>query len=202
MPALHRDSRWVANIRPEPAGGRLVATPYWSLWSSGRPTKWLAISSKEAWIRLVALWRYHRLTLLRERFAQLLTLLFECLFGVLLGCAAAEQLRSQGADQGEEADAGCDDRRGDLRAHKRNLVQLAAPGATAPAIGRNPGATRACPGAAWQGTRPQAPGSPSAALGALVHGFAAYPTGAAPGRARPGAASAPRRSLARTWPAT
>ena len=35
------------------------ATPYWPLWSSGGPTKWLAISSKEAWIR-VKLRRYHR----------------------------------------------------------------------------------------------------------------------------------------------
>ena len=38
-------------------------------------------------------------------------------------------------DQGDEADAGCDDRRGDLRAHERNLVQLAAPGARRPPSG-------------------------------------------------------------------
>jgi hypothetical protein len=38
---------------------RLTEYPSWSLWSSGRPTKRLAISSKEAWIRVVALRRYH-----------------------------------------------------------------------------------------------------------------------------------------------
>jgi hypothetical protein len=63
--------------------------------------------------------------LLRERSVQPLTLLFE----VVAGCAAAEILRSQRTDQGEEADAGCDDRRGDLRAHERNLIRFAMVGA-------------------------------------------------------------------------
>ena len=37
----------------------------------------------------------------------------------------AVELCSHSSDQGEETDAGCDDRRGDLRAHERNLLQVA-----------------------------------------------------------------------------
>ena len=55
--------------------------------------------------------------LLRERPVQLLTLLFECLLGVPAGCAAAGNLHGHRSDHSEDADAGRDDRRGDLRAH-------------------------------------------------------------------------------------
>jgi hypothetical protein len=65
--------------------------------------------------------------LLLKRLVQLVTLLFEC----LLGGAAAENLRRQGADHGESA---CDDRRHDLRVHKRNLVRLGEPDTAAMSV--------------------------------------------------------------------
>src|SRR5262249_6161121 len=62
------------------------------------------------------------LALLRERPVQVLTLLFQRLLGVSVGGTTAEILRSQRTDQGEDADAGCDDRCGDLRTHKRKPI--------------------------------------------------------------------------------
>jgi hypothetical protein len=52
--------------------------------------------------------------LLGQRSVQLVPLLFECPFGVAARGAAAKVLCNQRTDQGEEADAGCDDRRHDL----------------------------------------------------------------------------------------
>ena len=43
------------------------------------------------------------------------------------GKTAARDSEDDG-DDGDDANAACDDRRGDLRVHKRNLVRLAAPG--------------------------------------------------------------------------
>jgi hypothetical protein len=48
-----------AGLVNNPAPVRAAAA-YWSIWSSGRPTKWLVIPSKEAWIRVVALRRYYQ----------------------------------------------------------------------------------------------------------------------------------------------
>ena len=54
---------------------------------------------------------------------QVLTLFSERFLRIPAGCAAAKILRSQGAYQSENADAGCNERCDDLRVHKRNLVQ-------------------------------------------------------------------------------
>jgi hypothetical protein len=59
----------------------------------------------------------------------------QCLLGVPAGCAAAEILGGQRTDQGDNADAGCDDRRGDLRAHERNLIRFAMLGAAVACLG-------------------------------------------------------------------
>jgi len=80
-------------------------------------------------VQLIAL-RIQRLvqlvTLLFEASVQLFTLLrellVECVFSVPAGYTAAEILRNQRNDQGEDADTACDDRRSDLRAHERNLA--------------------------------------------------------------------------------
>ena len=65
------------------------------------------------------------LALLRERCIQLLALLSACLFSVAAGAADAVELRSQGTDEGEDADAACNERSLNTRTHNRNLVQLA-----------------------------------------------------------------------------
>ena len=64
------------------------------------------------------------------------SLLFECLPGVLAGCAAAEILRSQRTDQGKGTDDGCDGRCGDFRVHKRNLLRVATAATQKIAFGR------------------------------------------------------------------
>jgi hypothetical protein len=66
---------------------------------------------------------WKNLTVLLENSALLHALRFECLLGIPAGGAAAEILRNYRGDQGENAGA----RRGDLRAHERNLLQTAAP---------------------------------------------------------------------------
>ena len=68
------------------------------------------------------------LALLRECGVQLLALLFACLFSVAAGAADAVELRSQGTNQGEDADAACNERSLNTRTHNRNLVQLAVSG--------------------------------------------------------------------------
>ena len=56
--------------------------------------------------------------------------------GILAGCAAAEVLRGQRADQGEDTDAGCDGRCGDFRVHERNLLRVATAATQKIAFGR------------------------------------------------------------------
>src|SRR5262249_17953928 len=64
------------------------------------------------------------LALLLERGVQVLTLLLASLCSVAAGPADAVKLRKQGPDQGEDADAACNERSFNSRTHNRNLVQL------------------------------------------------------------------------------